>query len=161
MIQQRFYIYWTKWKLINWGMGSSQSIINICDKEKWCLCHTNNANTKLMGKLLFLIYYLMDFFSAVCITHYDINFNSYSLKSPWGGRGRQKNMLSVQPKNSHTMVQSNGLERNMITVPVTLGYSCLSFFQGFAYPRNELKDPYLIALSWWTSLNRNCSSQLN
>lgn len=128
MIRQRFYIYCTKWKLINQRIGSSQSIINTCDKEKWCLCHTNNANTKLMGKLLFLIYYLMDFFSAVYITHYDINFNSYSLKSPWGGRGIQKNILSVQPKNSYTMVQSNGLERNMITVPVTLGYSHLSFF---------------------------------
>ena len=28
-----------------------------------------------MGKLLFLIYYMMDFFSAVYMTHYDINFN--------------------------------------------------------------------------------------
>lgn len=127
MIQQRFCIYCTKWKLINQGIGSSQSIINTCDKEKWCLCHTNNANTKLMEKLLFLIYYLMDFFSAVYITHYDINFNSYSLKSPWGGRGIQKNMLNVQPKNSYTLVQSNGLERNMITVPVTLGYSRVFF----------------------------------
>lgn len=128
MIQQRFYIYCTKWKLINQGIGSSQSIINTCDKEIWCLYHTNNANTKIMGKLLFLIYYLMDFFSAVYITHYDINFNSYSLKSPWGGRGIQKNILSVQRKNSCTVVQSNGLERNMITVPVTLGCSLLSSF---------------------------------
>lgn len=128
MIQQRFYIYCTKWKLIKLGIGSSQSIINTCDKEKLCLYHTNNANTKIMGKLLFLFYYLMDFFSAVYITHYDLNFNSYSLKSPWGGRGIQKNMLSVQPKISYTMVQSNGLERNIITVPVTLGYSLLSFF---------------------------------
>lgn len=55
MIQQRFCIYCTKWKLINQGIGSSQSIINTCDKEIWCLYHTNNANTKIMGKLLFLI----------------------------------------------------------------------------------------------------------
>lgn len=58
------------------------TVNNTCDKEKWCLYRTNNANTKIMGKLLFLIYYLMDFFSAVYITHYDINFISYSFTSP-------------------------------------------------------------------------------
>jgi len=38
-----------------------------------------------------------------------------------------KNMLTIQPKNPYTVVQSNGQEKTMIIVLVTIGYSLLSF----------------------------------
>lgn len=54
-----------------------------------------DANTKIVGSskmlqmenLLFLVYYVMEFFFAVYIVHCHINFNPYSFKSPFGGKG--------------------------------------------------------------------------